>query len=178
LSGTANLHCDLEERLAAFVGAARVVTYSSAYAAAVSVLSTLFGPGDLIILDRNAHRSLYEGAMLSRAGIKRFAHNDLDHLDRILRRTGSIPRRLVVVDSVYSMEGHLAPIPALVDLVHRHGAFLLADEAHALGLVGATGRGAAEHFGVNPGSIDIRIGSLSKAIPAGGGFAAVDAPIA
>jgi glycine C-acetyltransferase len=178
LSGTTTLHCDLEECLAVFVGAARVVTYSSAYAAAVSVISTLFGPGDLIILDRNSHRSLYDGAMLSRARIRRFAHNDLDHLDHVLRSTASIPRRLVAVDSVYSMEGHLAALPALVDLVHRHGAFLLADEAHAFGLVGPTGRGAAEHFGIDPGSIDIRIGSLSKAIPAVGGFAAVDASIA
>ena len=178
LSGTTGLHCDLEERLAAFVGSERVVTYSSAYAAAVSVLSTLFGPGDLIILDRYAHRSLYDGAMLSRARIRRFAHNDLDHLDHILRSTGSVSRRLVVVDSVYSMEGHLAPLPALVDLARRHGAFLLADEAHAFGLVGPTGRGAAEHFAIDPGSIDIRIGSLSKAIPAIGGFAAVDASIA
>jgi len=178
LSGTSSLHCDLEEHLAAFVGAPRVVTYSSAYAAAVSVISTLFGPGDLIILDRNTHRCLYDGAMLSRASIKRFAHNDLDHLDGILRRTGSIPRRLVAVDSVYSMEGHLAPLPGLVELVHRHGAFLLVDEAHAFGLIGPTGRGSAEHFGIDPGSIDIRIGSLSKAIPAVGGFAAVDASIA
>ena len=114
LSGTTNLHCELEERLAAFVGAARVVTYSSAYAAGVSVVSTLFGPGDMVILDRNAHRSLYDGAMLSRARLRRFAHNDLDHLDRILRNTASIPRRLVAVDSVYSMEGDLAPLPAFV----------------------------------------------------------------
>src|SRR5262249_26249947 len=92
LSGPTDLHCDLEERLAAFVGAERVVTYSSAYAAAVSVVSTLFGPGDLIILDRYAHRSLYDGAMLSRARIRRFAHNDLDHLDHILRSTGSVSR--------------------------------------------------------------------------------------
>jgi 8-amino-7-oxononanoate synthase len=76
------------------------------------------------------------------------------------------------------MEGDLAPLPALVDLVHRHGAFLLTDDAHAFGLVGPTGRGAAEHFGIDPESIDIRIGSLSKAIPAVGGFAAVDASIA
>jgi glycine C-acetyltransferase len=178
LSGTTRLHCDLEERLANFVGAERVVTYSSAYAAAVSVMSTLFGPGDLIILDRYAHRSLYDGAMLSRARIRRFVHNDLDHLDHILRTTRSVSRRLVVVDSVYSMEGDLAPLPALTELARRHGAFLLADEAHALGLVGPTGRGAAEHFGIDPESIDIRIGSLSKAIPASGGFAAVDASIA
>src|SRR5262249_46466916 len=116
--------------------------------------------------------------LLSRAAIKRFAHNDLDHLDRILCRTGSVRRRLVAVDTVYSMEGCLAPLPELLALVHRHGTFLLADEAHALGVLGPGGRGAAEHFGLDPRSIDIRIGTLSKAIPAVGGFAAVDPTIA
>ncbi len=178
LSGTTRLHCALEERLASFFGTERGVTYSSGWGTNLSVIATLFGPGDLIILDRHAHRSIYDGAMLSRAAMKRFAHNDLDHLERILRRTGSVRRRLVAVDTVYSMEGRLAPLPELVALVRRHGAFLLADEAHAFGVIGPTGRGAVEHFGLDPTSIDIRVATLSKAIPAVGGFAAVDASIA
>jgi 8-amino-7-oxononanoate synthase len=178
LCGTSRLHAEFEERLAAFVGTERVVTYSSGWGTNVSVIAALFGPSDLIILDRNAHRSLYDGALLSRAEIRRFAHNDLDHLGYILRRTGSARRRLVAVDTVYSMEGCLAPLPELLALVHRHGAFLLADEAHAFGVLGSTGRGAAEHFGLDPTSIDIRVATLSKAIPAVGGFAAVDPSIA
>lgn len=177
LSGTVPVHCDLELRLAEFLSAENVVTYSSGYGANVSVIPALFGLGDLVVLDRNAHRSLYDGAMLSRAIVKRFAHNDLGHLERLLRRTMDVPRRLVAVDAVYSMEGHLAPIPELLDLVHRHGAFLLADEAHSIGVVGRTGRGVCEHFDVDPRAIDIRIGSLSKAIPSIGGFAAVSATV-
>jgi 8-amino-7-oxononanoate synthase len=173
LAGTAPVHCDLEAYLAEFLSAEGVVTYSSGYGANVSVIPALFGPGDLVILDRNAHRSLYDGAMLSRATVKRFAHNDLAHLERLLRRTSDVPRKLVAVDAVYSMEGHLAPIPDLVDLVHRHGAFLLADEAHSIGVMGRTGRGICEHFNIDPRTIDIRIGTLSKAIPSVGGFAAV-----
>jgi glycine C-acetyltransferase len=178
LCGTTRVHWDFEQRLAAFVCAPRAVTYSSGYATNVSVIPALFGPGDLIILDRNAHRSLYDGAVLSRAAVRRFAHNDLAHLEQILTRTSSVRRRLVVVETVYSMEGHLAPLPELVEVVRRHGAYLLADEAHAFGVLGGTGRGATEHFGIDPSSIDIRIGTLSKALSAVGGFAAVDPSIA
>jgi glycine C-acetyltransferase len=178
LCGTTRVHWDFEQRLAAFVRAPRAVTYSSGYATNVSVISALFGPGDLIILDRLAHRSLYDGALLSRASLKRFAHNDLRHLEQILDRTSSVRRRLVVVETAYSMEGHLAPLPALVEIVRRHGAYLLADEAHAFGVLGSSGRGATEHFGIDPAAIDIRIGTLSKALSAVGGFAAVDASIA
>jgi 7-keto-8-aminopelargonate synthetase-like enzyme len=174
LSGTNTLHFELEEELARFVRAPSVVTYSSGYATNVSVLSALFGPDDVIVLDRQAHRSLYDGATLSRARIKRFAHNDLDHLDAILRKTASTKRRLVAVDAAYSMDADLAPLPELVDLTKQHGAFLLVDEAHAFGVLGETGRGATEHFGIPTEAIDIRIGTLSKAFAAAGGFAAVD----
>jgi 7-keto-8-aminopelargonate synthetase-like enzyme len=105
--------------------------------------------------------------------VKRFAHNDLNHLERILRKTADVRRRLVAVDAVYSMEGTIAPIPELVDLVHRHNAFLLVDEAHAIGILGDHGRGIASHFNLSPDAIDIRIGTMSKALAAGGGFAAV-----
>jgi glycine C-acetyltransferase len=177
LSGTTKIHFELEEQLAQFVCAPSVVTYSSGYATNLSVISALFGPGDLIFLDRQAHRSLYDGALLSRAAIKRFAHNDLDYLDGLLRKTASVARRLVAVDAVYSMEGDIVPLPALIELTKRHGVFLLVDEAHALGVLGKTGRGIAEHFNIPTELIDIRIGTLSKAMAAAGGFAAVDQSI-
>jgi len=177
LCGTAKIHVEFEERLAGLLGRTGVVSYSSGYATNVSAISALFGPGDLVILDRNAHRSLYDGARLSGAAIQRFQPNDLDHLERILRRTASVRRRLVAVDAVYSMEGRIAPLPDLADLVHRHGAFVLADEAHAFGVLGQRGRGAVEHFGLDSAAIDLRIGTLSKAIPAVGGFVASDPAI-
>ncbi len=175
LSGTTDVHYELEELLARFMGACSVLTYTSGYVTNLSVVSALFGPGDLIVLDRQAHRSLYDGAILSRAAIKRFRHNDVEHLDAVLRRTSSIRRRLVVVDAVYSMEGDLVPLPDLLAVTKRHRAFLLVDEAHAFGVLGSTGRGLTEHFNLDPASIDIRIGTLSKAAAAAGGFAAVDA---
>ena len=177
LCGTAKIHVEFEERLAEVLGGTGVVSYSSGYGTNVSVISALFGPGDLVILDRSAHRSLYDGARLSGAATQRFQHNDLDHLEGILRRTASVRRRLVAVDAVYSMEGRIAPLPELIELVHRHGAFLLADEAHAFGVLGPRGRGAVEHFGLHPAAVDLRIGTLSKAIPAVGGFVASDPSI-
>jgi glycine C-acetyltransferase len=177
LCGTAEGHWKLEQSLATFFQAQSVVTYSSGYLANISAISTLFGPDDLVVLDRNAHRSIYDGAVLSKAMIRRFAHNDLNHLERILNGTTRFRRRLVAVDGVYSMEGHIAPIPELVRLVQRHEAFLFVDDAHAIGVLGTHGRGTFEHFRMEPDVIDIRVGTLSKAIPAVGGFVMTSADV-
>ena len=168
LCGTAEIHWEFERRLAAFFEASSVVTYGSGYVTNVSLISALFGPGDLIIIDRQAHRSIYDGALLSRATVRRFAHNDLDHLDLVLKRTSAVRRRLVAVDGVYSMNGHICPLPEVASLTRSHGAFLFVDDAHAIGVLGAHGRGTVEHFGLDPELIDIRIGTLSKALPAVG----------
>jgi len=178
LCGTAEIHWEFEQRLAHFFEARSVVTYSSGYVANVSTISTLFGPGDLVVLDRNAHRSIYDGALLSGATIRRFAHNDVTHLERLLRRDGRSRRTLVAVDGVYSMEGHIAPLPDLVEVTRTYEAFLLVDDAHAIGVVGRTGKGTFEHFGIDPDAIDIRVGTLSKAIPAVGGFVATRPDVA
>jgi glycine C-acetyltransferase len=177
LAGTTPAHFDLELKLAGFLRAPAVATFSAGYLANISAMVSLFGPGDLIILDRHAHRSLYDGARLSGAELRRFRHNDVRHLERILRTTSSIRRRLVAVDGVYSMEGHVAPLDELVPLARAHGAFLMVDEAHAFGVLGANGRGAVEHHGVDPCRVDIRTGSLNKALPAAGGFVAADAAV-
>ncbi|TMA70999.1 MAG: aminotransferase class I/II-fold pyridoxal phosphate-dependent enzyme [Deltaproteobacteria bacterium] len=178
LCGTAEIHWEFERRLAAFFEASSVVTYGSGYVTNVSLISALFGPGDLIIIDRQAHRSIYDGALLSRATVRRFAHNDLDHLDLVLKRTSAVRRRLVAVDGVYSMNGHICPLPEVASLTRSHGAFLFVDDAHAIGVLGAHGRGTVEHFGLDPELIDIRIGTLSKALPAVGGFALTQRDVA
>jgi 8-amino-7-oxononanoate synthase len=178
LCGTAQIHYELERRLARFMGSPGIVTYSSGYVTNVSVISALFGPGDLIVLDRHAHRSLYDGARLSKATLKRFAHNDVGHLDVVLNRTSHVGRRLVVVDGVYSMEGDVAPLPDLIEVTRRHGAFLLVDDAHAIGVLGAHGQGICEHFGIDQAGVDLHVGTLSKAIPSVGGFVATTADVA
>jgi glycine C-acetyltransferase len=166
------VHYELESTLSRLWSSPGVVVYSSGYIANLSVVSTLFGRGDLIVLDRHAHRSLYDGARLSGASRRRFKHNDLTDLDRILRETTNIARRLIVVESVYSMEGQIAPLPDLVELARMHDAFLLVDEAHAIGVLGERGTGSLEHFGLPDDAIDLRIGTLSKALSSMGGFVA------
>ena len=174
LTGTLELHLELEEQLARFLGQPAAATYGSGYDANVAAISSLFGPGDLAILDRYAHRSLYDGVRLGGCEVDRFDHNDLDHLEQRLRsaRTDTTRRILVAVDGVYSMDGDEAPLRDLVDLKERYGAFLLVDESHSIGTVGATGRGVCEGHGVDPANVDIQTGSLGKAIPSGGGFVA------
>ena len=172
LSGTTQLHHLLESALARFWSVPSVATCSSGYVTNLSTIAALFGAGDLVILDRGAHRSLYDGALLSGAKRRRFRHNDLNDLERILGETSDFSRRLVVAESVYSMDGTIAPVDELSILARRHGAFLLVDEAHAVGVLGATGRGSIEHFRLEPGAIDLRIGTMSKSLAAIGGFVA------
>lgn len=174
LTGTLDLHRELEERLARFLGVEACATFGSGYDANLAVMASLFGPRDVALLDEHAHRSLHDGARMAGCRVRRFRHNDLEDLDRRLaaeRRRG-VSRLLVVVDGVYSMDGDQAPLEGLLEVKRRHGAFLLVDEAHSFGAVGATGRGACEAQGVDPGEIDLITGSLSKAIPSSGGFVA------
>ncbi len=177
LCGTTELHARLEQQVAEFCGSEASMTYPSGYVANVSTIATLFGGRDVIIVDRLAHQSVYDGVRLSQAGLRRFRHNDIEHLEFVLRQTSAVRRRLVVVDGVYSMDGDVAPLPAIIDVVRRHDAFLLVDEAHSFGVMGERGRGLVEHFDLPPRAIDLRIGTLSKAIPSIGGFVAADAEI-
>jgi glycine C-acetyltransferase len=143
--------------------------FSSGYAANVGSVGALCGPGDTILLDKLDHASIVDGAQLSGATITRFRHNDPGHLDRRLAAANPSGTRLVVVDSVYSMDGDIAPLPELREVCDRHGALLMVDEAHSLGAIGATGRGIEEHFGGEV-EADIKVGTLSKAIPSNGGW--------
>ncbi|MET0132847.1 MAG: pyridoxal phosphate-dependent aminotransferase family protein [Kibdelosporangium sp.] len=169
LAGTIPLHGELEDEVAKFLGRDNAVVFSSGYAGNVGTIGALCGPGDTILLDKLDHASIVDGAQLSGATVTRFRHNDPKHLDRRLAdipKTGTI---LVVVDSVYSMDGDIAPLPELRAVCDKHGALLMVDEAHALGVIGATGRGIEEHFNFEV-KADIKVGTLSKAIPANGGW--------
>jgi glycine C-acetyltransferase len=175
LTGTSDLHRRLEERLAAFKGTEAAVTFSSGYLANVGIIPALVGPGDRVLLDARAHRSLVAGCRLAGVPYRFFAHNDVAALERKLARAPASGTLLIVVEGVYSMDGDVCPLPEIVALKERYGAALLVDEAHSFGVLGASGRGVDEHFGIPPGRVDFWVGSLSKAIPANGGFVAASA---
>jgi len=174
LTGTLELHHELEFELARFLGQEAAATFSSGYDANIAAITSLFGEKDVAILDQYAHQSIVDGVRMAGSELRRFRHNDMDDLERRLRqaKTRGAQRILLAVDSVFSMDGDMAPIADLIALKKKYGAFLLVDEAHALGCVGQTGRGICEEQGVDPADIDILTGSLSKGIPSSGGFVA------
>ncbi len=172
LAGGLRCHRRLEERLAGWLGAQDVLVTTTGYQANLAALVALAsGAEDVVILDRLCHASLYDGAKLANGTMLRFQHNDLEDLDKQLRRTTGAPRRLVCVESVYSMDGDEAPLAGIAELCQRHGALLLVDEDHALGVFGPGGRGLCAALGVVP---DVLIGTCSKSLGAQGGFIAAD----
>jgi 8-amino-7-oxononanoate synthase len=180
LSGNTRWHDELEARLAAFKRCGEALLFNSGYAAALGTIPALLGGGDFVILDRLNHACLFDAARLSGAQVKVFDHNSLDQLESLLlwsRNAGRPDARiLVVVESVYSMDGDFAPLAAIADLKDRFGAWLMVDEAHATGLFGAGRRGRCEAEDV-AGRVEIQMGTLGKALGAAGGFIAGDAPL-
>lgn len=173
--GTLRPHTDLEEALAAFKGTAAALAFSSGFAAGHGTLTALAGPDDIVILDKLSHACLVDGARASRATLRVFAHNDMAQLEDHLRwargRAAASARVIVVTESVFSMDGDLAPLAEIVDLKDRHGAWLMLDEAHATGVFGPHGRGCAAAAGLGD-RIDVQLGTLSKALGTHGGFIA------
>lgn len=178
VAGELPLHEALEAELAGFCGVEAALAFVSGHAANVSTISTVMGEDGLILLDEFVHNSVVVGARLSRATCLTFRHNDFDALERTLRRSRAGHRTaLVVVEGCYSTEGDIPDLPRLVELKERYGAWLMVDDAHALGVLGATGRGLAERFGVDPAKIDILMGTLSKTLASCGGFIAGQKPL-
>lgn len=167
LSGTLTPQRELEARLAQVKSKAAAALFSSGYSANLGVLTALLRRGDSVFVDKIAHASLIDGARASAAQLRVFHHNNPGDLDAKLTGTGG--NKLIVVDSVYSMDGDVAPLPELLEVARRHDAWLLLDEAHATGVVGRHGLGLCEHFGVHDDRILV-VGTLSKALASGGGF--------
>lgn len=171
VSGNMELHEALEARIAAFKGTEAALLFNSGYAANTGIIPAIAGRGDVIFSDRLNHASIVDGALLSRARLVRYPHNDTDALRRLLSETETDGRRLIVTDGVFSMDGDLAPLAGLVALKEEFGALLMVDDAHGTGVLGATGRGSAELCGVMVG-IDIQMGTLGKGLGSFGAYAA------
>ncbi len=177
LTGTSDLHERLEARIARFSNREDACVYSSGYATNVAIITALVGPGDLVLMDKLDHASIVDGCLLSGAKWRTYRHNDMDHLERLLRdAAGRYGTVLVVADSVFSMDGDVMDLPRTKELCERYGARLMVDEAHSIGALGATGHGIEEHFDM-VGSIDLKMGTLSKSIPSVGGYCAASAPV-
>jgi 8-amino-7-oxononanoate synthase len=173
VAGELPLHQVLEAEIAQFCGLQSALTFVSGHAANVSTISTVMGEDDLIVLDEFVHNSAVLGARLSRATCFNFSHNNLDALERILQQSRTAHRNaLVVVEGCYSTEGDVPDLNRRIELKERYGAWLMVDDAHALGVLGAYGRGLGEHFAIDLGKIDILMGTLSKTLASCGGFIA------
>ena len=171
VTGHGTEHHELEEELAAFTGRERALLFSTGYMANLGVVAALVGRGDLVLEDRLNHASLLDAALLSGARFTRCAHRDAAAMEQRLTELGE-SRAIIVTDGVFSMDGDLAPVDALASVSARHRAWLMVDDAHGLGVLGATGRGTLEHFGLEPGSVPILMGTLGKALGTFGAFVA------
>jgi len=176
-AGASVLHRQLERLIAEFYETEDAILFPCGYSGNVGVLSALCGPGDVVINDAANHASIFDGAVLSRAELKVYLHLNMRHLEKILQRLPDSQRgRLVVTDGVFSMDGDVAPLDEIADLARRYRARVMVDEAHALGVIGPTGRGTAELRGCL-GKVDITYGTLSKAPGAVGGYCAGSAAL-
>jgi 8-amino-7-oxononanoate synthase len=172
ISGYMAPHAELETCMAKFLGTEAAVVFPTGYTANLGVISILMGSKDIIFSDQLNHRSIIDGCRLSRAQTEIYKHSDADHLRSKLQKAKKYRRRLIVTDGVFSMDGDIAPLPALVALAQEFDAILMVDDAHGTGVLGASGRGTFEHFNLSANDIDIHMTSGSKALGASGGFIA------
>ncbi|HER25194.1 MAG TPA: pyridoxal phosphate-dependent aminotransferase family protein [Candidatus Atribacteria bacterium] len=171
LAGTTKIHEKLEATIAKFKKAEDAVTYSSGYVTNLAAITTLCQRGDLVIIDKLDHASIIDGCFLSGATHRSYLHNDMKSLERILANSNNYVNKMIIVDAVYSMDGDVADLPEISRLAKKYHAKVMVDEAHSIGVLGKTGHGIEEHFGLK-GVVDIHMGTLSKTIPSIGGYLA------
>jgi len=177
MNGTIPLHVELEREIAEWMGTEDAIVFTTGYQANLGTIGTILEPGDTVICDSGDHASILDGCRLSGARLRPYRHNRMDKLERMLERAaGDGGGVLVVVDGVFSMEGDICDLPAVVDLCERHGSRLLVDEAHAVGALGERGAGTCELFGLED-RVDLRMGTFSKSLASCGGFIAGPADV-
>jgi glycine C-acetyltransferase len=170
IAGTMSLHMALEEKIAKFKNVEASVVFQSGFTANAGTVQAILTRDDVIISDELNHASIIDGCRLSRAEIKVFPHKDVDACEKVLKELEAHKgRKLLITDGVFSMDGDIAPLPALVDLAEKYGCIMMIDDAHASGVLGRNGRGTVDHFNLH-GRVDIQVGTLSKAIGALGGY--------
>jgi 8-amino-7-oxononanoate synthase len=175
LNGNMSLHERLEAELADWVGKEAALVFSTGMQVNLGTISAVLGRGDIVILDKEDHASIVDGAFLSGAKIERYRHNDMDHLERVLKSLPEEKGKLLVVDGLFSMEGDIAPLPEIVPLCKKYGVRLMVDDAHAMGVLGG-GRGTAAQFGMTD-DVDLIMSTFSKSFASLGGFIAGDADV-
>ena len=171
IAGTMTLHVQLEEELAAFKKAEACITFQSGFMANVATIPALVGPDDIIFSDELNHASIIDACRLSRAKVVRYTHADVADLRRAVEEAGPAPRRLIVTDGVFSMDGDIAPLDEIAAVAEEHGITLMVDDAHGEGVLGQGGRGIVDHFGLH-GRVDVEVGTMSKAFGVVGGMVA------
>ncbi|MEE8429076.1 MAG: aminotransferase class I/II-fold pyridoxal phosphate-dependent enzyme [Gammaproteobacteria bacterium] len=179
LNGTLDLHLELEDRLAKFMGTEAALVFSTGFQTNLGTISCLVGKKDTIVIDRQDHASIVDGCRLSYGKTYKFAHNDMDDLDRVLANIHANNSRggvMIVVDGVFSMEGDIIDLPNLVRVAKKHNARIMVDDAHSIGVLGKNGAGTAQHFGLE-NDVDLTMGTFSKSFASLGGFVAGDAKI-
>jgi len=171
LNGTSNLHIELEEKLADFVGKEAALMFTTGFQANLGAVATFTGRTGVIIMDELDHASIIEGSRLSFSRVLKFAHNDMNDLERVLQSIQSEKIKLIVVDGIFSMEGDICNLPEITRLANQYEAMVMVDDAHAIGVIGDRGRGTANHFGLTS-DVDMIMGTFSKSLASVGGFIA------
>jgi len=170
-NGSRSYHVELEEALADFLGKEACHVTSAGYLACMSGVSTLVQRGDALLVDKSIHSALWDGALLSNASLERFEHENISELERLLKALPAEQSKAIVVDGVYSMEGHVASLPQIVALAEEYQALVIVDDAHGLGVLGKQGSGVVNHYGLT-NKVEVQMGSFSKALASTGGFIA------
>jgi 8-amino-7-oxononanoate synthase len=175
-NGSRAYHVELEEKLAAFLGREACHVHVAGYLSCLSSVASFAQKGDVVLADKNIHSCLWDGIRLSMATVERFSHNSPDDLRGVLTAVNADATKMLVIEGVYSMEGHIARLPELAEIAEEHGCFTVLDDAHGFGVLGRQGRGTVNHFGLND-KVDVVCGSLSKSLASTGGFVAASREI-